>query len=84
MAVITGFRLNKSHITVGGGGLSKVSQSFNAAFKAQGWNTKKSATKIAVDAVESESPTHLVDEYEPRESIYTKGYASSNGHKPAK
>lgn len=65
-AVLTEFRLNKSFISTGGGGLSKVSQSFNEKFFDRGWVIKKFDTKISVDNVEMESPTHSVDCFKNR------------------
>jgi len=38
VAVLTKFRLQKSHITVGGGGRSKVSASIDRAFTDHGWD----------------------------------------------
>jgi hypothetical protein len=61
VAVLSGFRISKSHITVGGGGKSKVSASIDAAFTARGWKEKKFATQIRVDETVIESPTHKVD-----------------------
>lgn len=61
IAVLTGFRLNKSHITVGGGGKSKVSGSIDSAFTKRGWLERKFATQIRVDDNVIDSPTHKVD-----------------------
>jgi hypothetical protein len=61
--VLTAFRLFKSHITVGGGGKSKVAGALDSAFAARGWKEKKWDTKIVVDEAVSESPTHKVDCY---------------------
>jgi hypothetical protein len=63
MAVLTGFRLNKSFISVGGGNRSLVSASIDSAFEKRGWEEKGFDTKIVVDQTEFESPTHHVDEY---------------------
>jgi hypothetical protein len=61
IGVLTAFRLKKSHIVVGGGGKSKVSQSLDSAFVRLGWEEKKFYTKIQVDETIMESPTHKVD-----------------------
>jgi hypothetical protein len=61
IAVLTGFRLLKSHIIVGGGGKSKVSASIDQAFTARGWAERKFATQIRVDENVFDSPTHKVD-----------------------
>ncbi len=61
VAVLTKFRLQKSHITVGGGGRSKVSASIDRAFTDHGWTERKLATQIRVDKNVYDSPTHKVD-----------------------
>jgi hypothetical protein len=63
MAVLTDFRLKKSHITIGGGNKSKVAMAIDSAFRARGWVEKEFDTKIVVDQSEIHSPTHKVDEY---------------------
>lgn len=59
--VLTGFRFKKSHITVGGGGKSKVSSSIDKEFTNRGWKERKFATQIRVDDTIIDSPTHKVD-----------------------
>jgi hypothetical protein len=61
LAVLSGFRLFKSHVTVGGGGKSKVAGSIDRAFAGRGWSERKFATQIRVDEKILESPTHKVD-----------------------
>jgi hypothetical protein len=61
VAVLTKFRLQKSHIAVGGGGRSKVSASIDKAFTDRGWAERKFATQIRVDQNVYDSPTHKVD-----------------------
>jgi hypothetical protein len=61
VAVLTKFRLQKSHITVGGGGRSKVSALIDRAFTSRGWSERKFATQIRVDKNIYDSPTHKVD-----------------------
>jgi hypothetical protein len=61
LSVLGRFRLCKSHITVGGGGKSKVSGSIDKAFADLGWAERKFVTKIHVDENVIESPTHKVD-----------------------
>ena len=63
MAVLTGFRLRKSHIATGGGNKSNVAAAVDSAFRARGWIEKQFDTKIVVDRGEIHSPTHKVDEY---------------------
>lgn len=59
--VLGNFKLCKSHITVGGGGKSKVSGSIDAFLYGRGWVEKKFSTSIMVDGHPIESPTHKVD-----------------------
>lgn len=61
VSVLSDFRLCKTHITVGGGGKSKVSASIDKEFSNRGWQEKKFATQIKVDEAVMESPTHKVD-----------------------
>ncbi len=59
--VLSEFRLYRSHVAVGGGGLSKVSQLFNKAFVERGWREKAFETMMVVDEAQMETPTHKVD-----------------------
>ena len=59
--VLRDFRVKRSHITIGGGGKSKVVQSLEVEFLKRGWVEKKFYTKIQVDEKSIESPTHKVD-----------------------
>ena len=61
VAVLTAFRISKSHITVGGGGKSKVSGAIDGAFTKRGWMERKFQTQIRVDENVIDSPTHKVD-----------------------
>ena len=61
--VLTGFRLKKSHISVGGGGKSNVSKSIDEEFEKLGWREKKFKTEIKVDENTYASPTHSIDCY---------------------
>ena len=61
VAVLTKFRICKSHISVGGGGKSKVSASIDRAFTSRGWQERKFQTQIRVDENIIDSPTHKVD-----------------------
>ena len=61
VAVLNTFRLSKSHITVGGGGKSKVSGSIDKEFSNRGWLERKFSTQIRVDETVIDSPTHKVD-----------------------
>lgn len=61
LAVLSGFRLKKSAIVVGGGGKSLVSQAIDGAFYGRGWEEQSFDTKITVGSVSRDSPTHSVD-----------------------
>ncbi len=60
-AVLSGFRLMRSHITTGGKNKSKVSASVDEKFYERGWEEKQFDTRIVVDGNEAQSPTHKVD-----------------------
>jgi hypothetical protein len=61
VAVLTEFRLRKSHVSVGGGGKSNVSGSLDRGFTERGWRERKFQTQIRVDEAVIDSPTHKVD-----------------------
>jgi restriction endonuclease BglII len=69
VAVLSSLRVRRSHITVGGGGKSKIAQAIDVEFKDRGWVEKKWDTKIVVDNKSSESPTHKVDCYKNRVAV---------------
>jgi Restriction endonuclease BglII len=61
VSVLESFELKFSDISIGGGNKSPVSKSIDNGLYALGWIEKKFDTKIVVDGVESESPTHKID-----------------------
>lgn len=67
--VLTSLRVLRSHIVVGGGGRSKITQSIDTAFYSRGWQEKMWSTRIVVDDLASESPTHKVDCYKNRVAL---------------
>lgn len=67
--VLSRFRLNKSFIDVGGGRKSAVSAWIDTEFYVKGWVEKKFDTKISVDQVDLESPTHSVDCFKNRVAL---------------
>ncbi len=69
IAVLTDFRLPKSHVLAPGGGLSLISQWFNQAFFSREWVKKAFDTKITVDQNEALSPTHEVDCFKNRVAL---------------
>jgi len=64
--VLTRFRLKKSHIAVGGGRKSKVSEWIDSELSNKGWEEKNIETSITVDDNVMESPTHAVDCFKNR------------------
>lgn len=67
--VLTGFRLRRSWLAVGGGNKSEVSAAIDTAFYARGWTEKQFATEIVVDAIRTEAPTHQVDCFKNRVAL---------------
>lgn len=48
VAILSSIKVRRSHVTIGGGGRSKITQAIDSAFYARGWEEKKWATKIVV------------------------------------
>lgn len=69
MNALGGFRLLKSHIAVGGGNKSKVSESIDQVLYTKGWEERKFHTSIKVDTSTTESPTHKVDCFKNRVAL---------------
>ena len=63
MDVLSGFRLKKSAISIGGGNKSDVSRLINSGFYEKGWKEEHFDTKISIDSYNYESPTHSIDCY---------------------
>jgi hypothetical protein len=61
VTVLKKFRVHRSEINVGGGSKSKVAGRIDAGLADLGWKEKKFETKIVVDSVVRDSPTHKVD-----------------------
>lgn len=63
--VLRRFKLKRSHVIEPGGRKSKVAQAIDGEFfrKTPPWEEKQFSTKIVVDEVGIESPTHSVDCY---------------------
>jgi hypothetical protein len=59
--VLDGFRLLRRQIKAPGGGKSPIAVALDAGFFARGWREKAFDTKVVVDQIEIESPTHKVD-----------------------
>ena len=71
-AVLRQFRLKRSAIEVGGGGRSQVPIQIDDALRGRGWAKRQFNTKITVDDVSYESPTHEVDMYKNRVAVETE------------
>lgn len=67
--VLGNFKLCKSHISEGGGSKSKVAASIDSYLCQRGWEEKKFATSVVVDAVPRETPTHKVDCFKNRVAL---------------
>ncbi|QJR18191.1 BglII/BstYI family type II restriction endonuclease [Pelagibacterium halotolerans] len=61
LEVLKAFRLPHSEIAAKGGNKTETASAIDSKLYALGWVEKKFETKIVVDGVESESPTHKVD-----------------------
>jgi len=64
--VLTSFKLKKSHIAVGGKNKSLVAKAIDSIFSKKGWKEKGFDTKVVVDDVSLNSPTHKVDCFKNR------------------
>jgi hypothetical protein len=64
--VLEQFRLKRSQLVKGGGSKSDVSRSIDSFLYQRGWGEVKFLTKIVVDGVETDSPTHKVDCFKNR------------------
>ncbi len=69
VALLTDFRLYRSQLVTAGGSKSTISTSIDAFLYARGWSERKFETKIVVDGVEIESPTHKVDCFKNRVAL---------------
>jgi len=69
MQVLGSFRLLKSHIAVGGGNKSSVSDSIDQALYSKGWAERSFKTSIHVDEEIYDSPTHKVDCFKNRVAL---------------
>lgn len=67
--VLTAFRLRKSWIVVGGGNKSELAKWLDAEMGQRGWMPKNFDTRISVDNVITESPTHEIDCFKNRVAL---------------
>jgi hypothetical protein len=64
--VLTAFRLLRSELMQAGGSKSSIAARIDSGLTKKGWKEKKFTTKIVVDSVEYDSPTHKVDCFKNR------------------
>jgi hypothetical protein len=67
--VLSGFRISKSQLVIGGGRKSDIAGWVDSQFYARGWKEKQFDTKIVVDTAELQSPTHRVDCFKNRVAL---------------
>lgn len=67
--VLSGFRLRKSWIEVGGKNKSAVSKQIDSQFYGRAWEEKLFETSIVVDGVSTDSPTHKIDCFKNRVAL---------------
>jgi hypothetical protein len=60
-SVLSAFELRRSDISIGGSNKSPVARGIDEALYQLGWIEKKFDTRVIVDGVAAESPTHSVD-----------------------
>ena len=61
MDVLSAYRLHEEYIRKQGGNKSKTAIFFDGFLKERGWRETKFATKVVVDEIEYETPTHKID-----------------------
>jgi hypothetical protein len=67
--VLTAFRLRRGDAAAPGGGKSPVAATLDHAFLERGWVEKPFDTRVVVDKVEHENPTHRIDCYKNRVAL---------------
>ena len=67
--VLRAFRLHRSEVLKPGGRKSPIAHRIDGRFYDLGWEERKFDTKIEVDNVEHESPTHSVDCFKGRVGV---------------
>jgi hypothetical protein len=67
--VLTEFRLFRSEVVAKGGRKSRISGRLDGAFYDRGWEERAFDTRMVIDTVELDSPTHKVDCYKNRVAL---------------
>jgi len=63
LAMLRAFEFRRSELLRGGGGKTPIAARVDAFLRERGWSERKFMTRIKVDEVERDSPTHKVDCY---------------------
>lgn len=69
VAALREFRLFHSEVAKPGGRKSKIAERIDQSLISRGWTEKRFDTKIVVDGVSRESPTHEVDVFKGRVAV---------------
>ncbi|WP_377511943.1 BglII/BstYI family type II restriction endonuclease [Octadecabacter sp. R77987] len=69
MGVLSAFRLKKSYIASGGGSKTRLAASIDDYLEARGWRETRFDTKVVVDSLVTETPTHKIDMYRNKIAI---------------
>ncbi len=69
ISVLTNFRLKKSAIINPGGRKSQISEAIDSYLYDKGWVEKEFQTKVVVDDISMDSPTHKIDCFKNRVAI---------------
>lgn len=69
IAVLTDFRLKKSWITNPGGRKSQISESIDTYLYERNWAEKQFQTRVVVDDLSMDTPTHKVDCFKNRVAV---------------
>lgn len=69
ISVLTNFRLKKSWITNPGGRKSQISESIDSYLYNRAWVEKEFQTKVVVDDLSMDTPTHKVDCFKNRVAV---------------
>lgn len=67
--VLSGFRLRRSWIAVGGKNKSDISKQIDSQLYARGWEERQFDTAIVVDGETTPSPTHKIDCFKNRVAL---------------
>lgn len=69
LEALRAFHFKRSEILAGGGGKSRIAGRLDSFLARRGWSERKFETKIVVDHVAYDAPTHKVDCYKNRVAL---------------